>query len=447
MPEVHSDTEVALNTEVNGFARANGMVSFASATPDRRPRRKSMARRSGQVGYEEVKRRWYHVRFRIDVPGQEKRAYLSRPICPISGPGSLTKPERLKRRNQIIAASGADTEEHFNKVEAFNHGVTFRKQAEWWLNHAQTRKRKPIKPATALGFTSYLNKWLNPNLGDLPLSSVNNLTVRGLVTIMTKAGVSPKMVSNVIQVVKMVVASAVNDNGEKVHPRTWNHEFIDLPEIKDQWQPVHSSETMKAIAAGSAGREQMLYVLLGATGLRFGEAFGLEIDKHISDDFSTLHIRQKVWSGQIQPFLKTGNGVRDVDLHPSISAMLKRFIGNRTSGFLFRSKNGFPLLQSNVLRLSLHPLLERVGQPKSGAHAFRRFRATWLRKQRAPEDLIRFWLGHANKSVTDLYSKLKEDVTFRKKIAEEVGIGFELPTEKPGVAPYCTHRDVLSHVA
>src|SRR5271170_6135885 len=58
-----------------------------------------------------------------------------------------------------------------------NHGVTFRKQAEWWLNHAQTRKRKPIKPATALGFTSYLNKWLYPNLGDLPLSSVNNLVV------------------------------------------------------------------------------------------------------------------------------------------------------------------------------------------------------------------------------------------------------------------------------
>ncbi len=179
----------------------------------------------------------------------------------------------------------------------------------------------------------------------------------------------------------------------------------------------------------------MLYVLLGATGLRFGEAFGLEINKHFSDDFSTLYIRQKVWSGHVQSFLKTDSGVRDVDLHPSIAAMLKRFIGNRTSGYLFHAKSGFPLLQSNVLRLSLHPLLKSVGQPKSGAHAFRRFRATWLRKQRAPEDLIRFWLGHANKSVTDLYSKLKEDVTLRKKVAEEVGIGFELPAEKPGVAP------------
>ena len=144
---------------------------------------------------------------------------------------------------------------------------------------------------------------------------------------------------------------------------------------------------------------------------------------------------------------KTGNGVRDIDLHPSISAMLKKFIGDRTSGFLFHSKSGFPLLQSNVLRLSLHPLLKRLRQPKSGAHAFRRFRATWLRKQHAPEDLIRFWLGHANKSVTDVYSKLKEDVTFRKEVAEEVGIGFELSPEKSAVALYCTHTVLLSHVA
>ena len=295
--------------------------------------------------------------------------------------------------------------------------------------------------------TSYLNKWLRPNIGDLPVSSVNNLAVRGLVTKMADAGMSPKMVNNVVQVVKMVVASAVNENGERVHPRTWNHEFIDLPEVKNQRQPTHPSEMMKAIAAGSEGREQMLYVLLGAAGMRFGEALGLEIEKHISDDFSTLHIRQKAWNGRVQPFLKTENGIRDIDLHPSIAAMLKEFVGDRTSGLLFCSKNGLPLLQSNVLRLSLHPLLKKLQQPKSGAHAFRRFRTTWLRKQHAPEDLIRFWLGHANKSVTDVYSKLKEDVTFRKKVAEQVGIGFELPTEKPEVAPNCTQSELLVNMS
>ncbi|MFZ0413274.1 MAG: site-specific integrase [Candidatus Acidiferrales bacterium] len=406
-----------------------------------------MARRSGQVGYEEVKGGWYHVRFRIDVPGQEKRAYLSKPICPVSGPGSLTKLERLRKRREIITASGADSQEHFEQVEAFNHGKTFRQQAEWWLNHVQTRKRKPIKPATTAGFESYLNKWLRPNLGDMPVSSVNNLAVRGLVTKMTDAGMSAKMVNNVVQVVKMVVASAVNENGERVHPRTWNHEFIDLPEVKNQRQPTFTSAVMEAIAGGSRGRQQMLFVLLGATGMRIGEALGLEIEKHVSSDFSTLHIRQKVWRGQIQPFLKSENGIRDIDLPTSIVAVLKEFVGDRTSGLLFCSKNGLPLLQSNLLRLSLHPLLKKLNQPKMGAHAFRRFRTTWLRKQRAPEDLLRFWLGHANKSVTDGYSKLKEDVPFRKKVVEQVGIGFELPAEKPEVAPNCTQSQLLSTFA
>jgi hypothetical protein len=322
--------------------------------------------------------------------------------------------------------------------------VTFRKQGEWWLNYVQNRKRKPITEATAIGFRSYMKNWLYPNIGDIPLSSVNNLVARDLVTKMTEAGLSPKMCNNVIQVLKMVVASAVNENGEEVHPRTWNHEFMDLPEVKSQPQPSHSGDTMSAIAAGSKGREQMLYVLLGASGMRFGEALGLEIDKHISEDRSTLLIRQKAWNGHVQPFLKTENGVRDIDLHPDVAAMLKTYVGNRTSGFLFGSKNGLPLLQSNVLRLSLHQLLKYLSQPKAGAHAFRRFRTTWLRKQHAPEDLIRFWLGWANKSVADVYSKLKDDVAFRRKVAEEVGIGFELPREKSEVAPICTQSGSLS---
>ena len=53
----------------------------------------------------------------------------------------------------------------------------------------------------------------------------------------------------------------------------------------------------------------------------------------------------------------------------------------------------------------------------------------------------------ANKTITDLYSKLREDVTFRKKVAEQVGIGFELPGEKPEPAPNCTQIESASELA
>jgi hypothetical protein len=65
--------------------------------------------------------------------------------------------------------------------------------------------------------------------------------------------------------------------------------------------------------------------------------------------------------------------------------------------------------------------------------------------------LIRFWLGHANKCVTDDYSKLKEDVAFRKKVVEQVGIGFEVSAQTPApqtkVAPNCTQSEVSARTA
>jgi len=171
----------------------------------------------------------------------------------------------------------------------------------------------------------------------------------------------------------------------------------------------------------------MLCALLGGTGLRAGEAIGLEIDKHISEDFRTLYIRQKVRRTKLELFLKTDAGRRDVDLCPALAAVLKAYVGDRTSGFLFHNRKGNFLSQTNLLRRGLHPALEELKQPKAGFHAFRRYRLTWLRKNRVHADLERFWMGHENETVGDGYSKMKEDVAFRLAQAATVGLGFALP--------------------
>jgi hypothetical protein len=86
---------------------------------------------------------------------------------------------------------------------------------------------------------------------------------------------------------------------------------------------------------------------------------------------------------------------------------------------------------------------------KTGFHAFRRFRVTWLRKQRAPEDLLRFWIGHGSNSITSGYSMIKADLAFRKEEAKKLGLRFELPPEKPDVVPnvaICTQGSFLRDV-
>src|ERR1700735_110034 len=416
---------------------ADVVDTVAKATPEKRKRGKSMSRRSGQSGYIEVRGKYYVVRFWKDVPGQEERMHASEKVCPISGPGRLTKPERERKAREIIAASGADTPEHLAKAEGVSLGVTFREQAAWWIEHVQQRKRKPIAPATVEWWQGALDVWILPNLGDVPLSSVVNLGLKGLVERMVKAGLSPKTVNTYSQVVKSVVASAVNEEGEQLFPRKWNHEFVDMPVVDKSKQntPHFTSEVITGILASSKGYKQMFCALLGGTGLRAGEALGLEVDQHISYDFRTLYIRQKVRRGKLEDFLKTEGGRRDVDLCPALGEMLKKYVGERTSGFLFHNKNGNSFSQTNLLRRGLHPALKKLGQPKAGFHAFRRFRTTWLRKNRTPEDLIRFWLGHADESVTDGYSKLREDVEYRREVADKIGLGFEISPQTPGVVP------------
>ena len=75
-----------------------------------------------------------------------------------------------------------------------------------------------------------------------------------------------------------------------------------------------------------------------------------------------------------------------------------------------------------------------TGTHKAGNHAFRRYRNTYLRNYTAcPEGLYKYWMGYAGKDISDLYDKIKEDISFRRKWAEQCSCGFELPSVVPNV--------------
>jgi hypothetical protein len=70
--------------------------------------------------------------------------------------------------------------------------------------------------------------------------------------------------------VKLVVASAVTEEGEQVYPRTWNHDFIQLPMVRKdkQRRPSVTDAALKEILSNTKKRKHlMLFSLLGATGL------------------------------------------------------------------------------------------------------------------------------------------------------------------------------------
>jgi len=292
-----------------------------------------------------------------------------------------------------------------------------------------------------------LNKWILPEIGDLPLGSVNNVTVQPLVSKMKKS-LSARSVNTYIAYVQQIVASLKDgETGEPIHHRKWDSTVMDLPIVnhKQQRRPSLKLQAMNQLVSDSEGEEQALYVLLGATGMRISEALALET-KHLVNGGRTIEIRQQVHRRKpvIVTYLKTDAGSRDVDLSEEVAEYLRAFI-NGKNGLLFKTRNGTPYLHNNLERRWLTPRLQamQIDGKGMGFHAFRRFRKTWLRGKRCQEDINNFWMGHKPETMSELYSRMDEELELRLQEAETVGVGFSVPTY---IAPSCSKISVESEV-
>jgi integrase len=157
----------------------------------------------------------------------------------------------------------------------------------------------PSKPATIAGWEQTLNAWLLPNIGEKPLADVTNKVLRELVGKMTAAKLSAKTIVSYTQVVKLVVASAVNENGDQIHPRVWNNDFAGVPIVdktKQRRQTITQTE-LEDILTSVKDRYRVLFALLAGTGLRIGEAIGLKTTD-FGPDCRVLHVNRSVWGGR-----------------------------------------------------------------------------------------------------------------------------------------------------
>lgn len=86
---------------------------------------------------------------------------------------------------------------------------------------------------------------------------------------MSAVNLSAKTIVNYIQVAKLVIASAVDAEGQEVYPRKWNPDFIQLPVVckKKQHRPTVTEEDLVDILRRTRERKYVaLFALLAATG-------------------------------------------------------------------------------------------------------------------------------------------------------------------------------------
>jgi integrase len=305
---------------------------------------------------------------------------------------------------------------------------TFRSQSAAWLEGLAQRKRRPVAQSTLDTFSSRVRRLL-PLIGaDTQLEDITNKTLKDLATQLVAEGLSPKTVNELVATVKQVVAFAVNDEGEQLFPRAWNQEFLDLPTITKQRQPCATEGDVEhAIKNATSHQEQLLYAVLSGAGLRVAEALSIHVggneDQTSWDQVSAaITIRSSIYNGAEQYRVKTQAAKRVADLDPRLNSAIIKFVAEQNiqpGAFLFQSTSGRAMhLRTATARLKKH------GIP--GFHAMRRHRITRLRELGTPEDIVRYWSGHASEGITDRYSKLAENVELRKEWALRAGLGFSL---------------------
>jgi integrase len=114
-------------------------------------------------------------------------------------------------------------------------------------------------------------------------------------------------------------------------------------------------------------------------------------------------IRRSVFAGRENT--TKSSKPRYVPIDGSVMAEIKKHLHGRTSGYVFETRNGTPFRLNNVLEDSLHPILDELGIPRTGMHAFRRGQISeWLYSD-VKRQVIRDWAGHGSDKLVDLYTK------------------------------------------
>ena len=154
--------------------------------------------------------------------------------------------------------------------------MQFRELAEAWLIKLQKRlELGKLKPASLAAFTSRVRTHAIPALGEFDVELVRNGKVREFAeALAVKLG--PKSVRENVAVVKMVLQSYVDSDGEYLLDLgKWRASFIfeNVKDVTNQKRPTISREALSAIIANLDLKscDRVFVALAASTGLRRGE--------------------------------------------------------------------------------------------------------------------------------------------------------------------------------
>jgi len=136
-------------------------------------------------------------------------------------------------------------------------------------------------------------------------------------------------------------------------------------------------------------------------GLRAGEALGLQWGD-IDLERKLLHIRRSAWYGRVQT-AKSRESETTLPIPETLAAVLANYRSQwkpNPYGFLFATRNDRPPSSNKVVEYRLWPILDALGIPRCGLHAFRHTHTALLLDSGATPKVVQRQLRHADARTT-----------------------------------------------
>jgi len=255
------------------------------------------------------------------------------------------------------------------------------------------------EPSSIRAVRSHLKCYIVPHLRQLRLDQLGVENQQSFVTRVAEAGVSRKTVLNVIGTLSSMLNTA-KDWGYTCEPIDIGK--LALPKRGLKYEAPHFTlEQLRLILATACNPWRTLFYILTLDGLRAGEVLGLKwVD--IDLNLRSIKVNRSAWYGKIKT-AKSEASETVLPIPETLAEVLRAYRSEwkpNPDGFLFVTRNNRPPSSNKVVEYRLWPILDKLGIPRCGLHAFRHTHTSLLLESGATPAVAQRQLRHSDARTT-----------------------------------------------
>jgi integrase len=267
-----------------------------------------------------------------------------------------------------------------------------------------------VRPTTFDGYELCLHR-VERSLGSVPVARLTPQLIQHCYAGLLAQGLSPRTVYHTHAVLHRALKQARHWGLTSGIPT----ELVAVPRIPYRQMKALSKEQLEVLFENSREtRWYPLWVLLGTTGLRIGEALGLNWTD-IDLVGGRLHVRRALQRQRgrglvfVEP--KSVTSRRCVELPQLAITVLEEQRLRSDSELVFPNRDGEPV-ESSTVTDALKVALARAGLPRIRVHDLRHTTATVLLEANMHPKLVQHLLGHSTVALTlNTYSHVTAGLT------------------------------------